>query len=173
MPISLHFEDNRFEKQPVNHIREIARAIVLDEDGNVALHLIHRDDMFGNQWYYETPGGGVDEGEAPEEAVVRECEEELGYRVEILSFLGDVLDYYNKIGRENHNHYYLCKRKEKVGIHFASSGDTLIMKTEYLPIEEAIVRMENQDEDLVAGLVKQRELPVLREALRQISALKR
>lgn len=172
MPIFLHLEDNCFKKQPVNHIREVARGVVLDEDGNVALHYIHRDDIFGDQCYYETPGGGIDDGETPEVALIRECEEELGYRVEILSFLGEVDDYYNLIGRENHNHYYLCRRTQKVGIHFASEGDTMIQKTEYIPIEEAIRLMEGQEDILVSGLVKNRELPILREASRQISSLK-
>ena len=117
--------------------------------------------MFCNQTYYETPGGGVDEGETYEEALLRECEEEIGYRVEILAPLAEVHDFYNLIGRENHNRYYLARLKEKVGVHFASSGDSFIQKTIYVPLEEAIELYQKQDETLVAGLVKQRELPVL------------
>ena len=117
--------------------------------------------MFCNQTYYETPGGGVDEGETYEEALLRECEEEIGYRVEILAPLAEVHDFYNLIGRENQNRYYLARLKEKVGVHFASSGDSFIQKTIFVPLDEAIELYQKQDETLVAGLVKQRELPVL------------
>ena len=165
------FTDDQYPFTGVTHIRPISRAIVLDEENKVAIHVIHRDDMFCNQRYFETPGGGVDEGETYEEAVVRECEEELGYRVEVLEALCDVRDFYNLIGRENHNRFFLARRKEKVGKHFASSGDLFIQETIYLPIDEAIALYEKQDDTLVAGLVKQRELPVLRLAKARMKAL--
>jgi 8-oxo-dGTP pyrophosphatase MutT (NUDIX family) len=46
-------------------------------------------------------------------AVVRECQEELGYRrfenARRKSAIVD--DFYNLIGRENHQHYFLCLRE--------------------------------------------------------------
>ena len=164
MPVQLKLRDTCYPEKEVTHVRLIARGIVLDEQNRVALHYLHRNDIFGDQYYLETPGGGVDEGESFEQAVCRECEEELGYRVEILAYLGEVNDFYNLIGRENHNRYFLCRRASEVGIHFASSGDTLIQETRYVPLEEAIALMASQSEEGVAGLVKQRELPILKEA---------
>jgi hypothetical protein len=35
--------------------------------------------------------------------VVRECREELGYKVKVIAELGEVDDYYNLIHRNNHN----------------------------------------------------------------------
>ena len=157
------FTDDQFPFLGVKEDRLIARAIVLDEKGHVALHTIRRFDlgMPYEQTYFETPGGGIDEGETPEQAARRECEEELGYDIEILAPLGIVDDYYNVIYRHNVNHYFIARRKERVGVHFASEGDRLIQRTDYYPIEEAIRLMDGQDPRFISGLVRQRELPIL------------
>ncbi len=160
------FRDDQFPYLGTKEERLVSRAIVLDERGYVALHTIRRFDlgMPYEQVYFETPGGGVDEGESFEEACKRECEEELGYSIRILAPLGVVDDYYNVIYRHNLNHYFLAKREKKVGVHFVSSGDTLIQKTEYYPLEEAIALVEGMDPKYISGLVRQRELPILRLA---------
>ncbi|MCK6585153.1 MAG: NUDIX domain-containing protein [Anaerolineales bacterium] len=54
-------------------------GIVLIENDSVALIERHR----AGRDYYVFPGGGVDEGETPEEAAVREAREELGIEVAI------------------------------------------------------------------------------------------
>jgi len=163
------FQDDQFPFVGVKENRLVARAIVLDEANCVALHTIRRFD-FGmpyEQVYFETPGGGVDGEESPKQAAVRECEEELGYEIEVLCPIGIVDDYYNVIRRHNINHYFLARRKKKVGVHFVSQGDSLIQETNYYPIEQAIALVEGQDDKFISGLVRQRELPILRLA-RQI-----
>jgi 8-oxo-dGTP pyrophosphatase MutT (NUDIX family) len=61
-----------------------ARArVVIVEDGRVALIERVRD----GRRYYLFPGGGVEAGETPEQAAIREAHEELGVDVE----LGDLL----------------------------------------------------------------------------------
>ena len=164
--ILLHLQDNEYPKQEITHNRDVARAIVVFSGNLVPIHTVHRDDQFGNQTYLETPGGGVDEGETFEEAVVRECEEEIGYRVEPIACIGEVNDAYHLIGRANRNRYYLCRPVAKVKKHFESAGDNYIVMTRLLPIEEAIAAFEAQDDHGVAGLVKRRELPILWEAKR-------
>ena len=57
----------------------IRAGIVLIQDGNVALIERHRAGLN----YYVFPGGGVDKGESPEEAAIRETMEELGVEVAI------------------------------------------------------------------------------------------
>ena len=163
--IKLTLDDNEFPFKGFNHTRNVARGIVFFEDGKIAIHTIHRDDIFGCQTYYETPGGGVDDGETPAMAVVRECEEELGYLVEAFDEIGIVEDAYNLIGRKNINTYFACFAKEKTKKHFESEGDTLIIETKHYSLEEAISLFESQNDRLVAGLVKRRELPILKEAL--------
>ncbi len=52
-------------------------GIILIEDNKVALIERHR----GGVDYFVFPGGGVDEGETPEQAAIRETMEELGLEV--------------------------------------------------------------------------------------------
>lgn len=54
-------------------------GIILIENDKVALIERHRAGLD----YYVFPGGGVDEGETPEQAAVREAREELGVEVAI------------------------------------------------------------------------------------------
>lgn len=168
MKILLSLSDREYPAKPIKEIREISRALVSDGHGHFAIHHIVRDDVFGHCDYYETPGGGIDQGESPETAVARECQEELGYRVRILAEIGFVDDFYNLIGRENHNHYYLCLREgEPSEKHFVSSGDHLIKETLWLTLEEIVALYEKAPNEGLASLVKARELPFWAEALRE------
>lgn len=153
--------DEEYPTRGQKHTRLISRAILQNNEGNFAIHRIERDDEFGKWTYYETPGGGVDEGESPEEGLIRECLEETGYKVEIVEELGIVDDYYNYISRNNINHYYLARivggNGEKT---IASEGDSLIAETLYLPINEIIDLYEKMEDHMLPGLVKRRELPI-------------
>jgi 8-oxo-dGTP pyrophosphatase MutT (NUDIX family) len=58
----------------------------LIENGKVALIERHR----AGKHYYVFPGGGVDEGETPEQAAIREMEEETGLRVTVQRKLAEI-----------------------------------------------------------------------------------
>ena len=61
-------------------------GIVLIEDHKVALIERHRAGLE----YFVFPGGGVDEGETPEQAAVREAMEELGVEVAIKQKVAEI-----------------------------------------------------------------------------------
>ena len=170
--VDLELKDDQYEERGYTHTRVVSRAIVLNEEGKMALHRIHRDDIFGEEDYYETPGGGVDEGETLEEAVIRECKEELGEDIEVLRGLGVVKDAYNLIQRKNENHYFLCRKLNQGDKHFVSEGDSLIQETLWVSLEEGIALLKGQSDHGVSALVKARELPILAEALRHLKSEK-
>ena len=60
----------------------------------------------------ETPGGVVDQGETPEQAVKRELIEETGYEFESLEYLGKISA--NPATTNNYMHMYLAKGGEKI-----------------------------------------------------------
>jgi 8-oxo-dGTP diphosphatase len=64
----------------------VRAGVVLIEDGRVALIERHR----AGKHYFVFPGGGVDEGETPGQAAIREMEEETGLRVTIRRELAEI-----------------------------------------------------------------------------------
>jgi 8-oxo-dGTP diphosphatase len=79
------------------HVRS---AIILVENARVAL--IRR--VNARATYYLFPGGGVERGEAPADAAIREAREELGLEVEILR-LAAVVEY-----GDSEQQFFLARR---------------------------------------------------------------
>jgi len=75
-------------------------GIILIEEDKLALIERHRT----GRHYFAFPGGGIDEGENPQQTAVREAEEELGIRVEIKQKAVEVL--FNGYTQ----HYFLVKK---------------------------------------------------------------
>jgi 8-oxo-dGTP pyrophosphatase MutT (NUDIX family) len=174
MQIILSLKDDQYPFSGVKEVREISRAILSDGKGHYAVHHVVRNDVFGNYQYFETPGGGIDPGESAETACIRECYEETGYRVKIVAELGEVVDYYNLLKRENHNHYYLCERDpDFLGTHFVSAGDAYIKETLWLTIPEIIDLYESTIQEKIPLLCSRRELPIWKKALSLTQAKKR
>lgn len=76
-----------------------AGAIIINKDKKILL--IHR--FFQGREYYVIPGGGVEEGESVEEAVIREVKEEtsLGAKLDKKLF-----EFYNEFDKRT-NHFFL------------------------------------------------------------------
>jgi len=83
-------------------------GVVLIEDNKVALIERHRTGLH----YFIFPGGGVDEGESPEQAAIRETMEELGLQVAIKHKVAEV-----HLGRKSQQVYFLV---EQTGGEFGS-----------------------------------------------------
>lgn len=81
--------------------REVARVVVVDQQGKVALMYTAMYD------YHKLPGGGLDEGENPQAAAVREALEETGCRVADVVELGRVDELRGFNGLRQINYGYL------------------------------------------------------------------
>jgi 8-oxo-dGTP pyrophosphatase MutT (NUDIX family) len=75
-------------------------GIVLIEQNKLALIERHRQERH----YFSFPGGGIDEGETPEQTAVREAKEELGLEVTLKQKIAEV------IFHGYHQHYFLAER---------------------------------------------------------------
>lgn len=85
---------------------EVVAGIVV-EHGRVLVAQRHRNQSFPLLW--EFPGGKIEAGESPQDALAREFREELGIVVEIQSPYGAV-EYSGKDGRALRVRFYLARR---------------------------------------------------------------
>jgi 8-oxo-dGTP pyrophosphatase MutT (NUDIX family) len=86
----------------------VRAGIVLIEDNKVALIERHRAGLH----YFIFPGGGVYEGESPEQAAIRETMEELGIEVVIKQKIAEV-----HLGPKSRQFYFLV---EQIGGEFGT-----------------------------------------------------
>ena len=84
--------DDQYSYDYIDHIRNVARAIVINDKNEIALIHVFGDDIFGHRDYFETPGGGVKDNELIEDAVLREILEEIGYKCKIEASIGWIKD---------------------------------------------------------------------------------
>ena len=82
--------------------RVSSRGIIFYNGNLVTIHRIKEKDGKREE-YYVFPGGGVQENETIEEAVIREIKEEVGIEVNVLKRVSK-LDTENKI-----EHFFLCQ----------------------------------------------------------------
>ena len=88
----------------------IRAGIVLIQDGKVALIERHRAGLD----YFVFPGGGVDEGESPEQAAVREAMEELGVEITVKQKVSEI-----QFGQKSRQVYFLA---EQIGGEFGTGS---------------------------------------------------
>ncbi len=167
-------EDTEWPYKGTTHDREIARAVVFDDSGFFFFVRASRDDEFGKATLIETSGGGVEKGESPEEAIVRELREELGADAEIVCKIGVVSDHYNLICRHNVNHYFLCRA--------VSFGEKHLTRdeTEQFRLSTLMLDYESAEKEYgiractpIGRLIARRELPILRRAKEILEDMKK
>ena len=169
--LKINLQDTEWKYDYIDHDRNIARAIVYDENGYFYFVRANRDDDFGKATLIDTAGGGVEEGEDLIAAIKRELKEELGAEVEVVCKIGVVSDYYNLIHRHNINNYFLCRVN--------SFGDKNLTEDEIncfhlstlkLPYEDAVKEYKYRANTRLGKLVANRELPVLYRAKEMIDS---
>ena len=134
--------------------RPSVRAIIV-RDGKLAL--VHN----GKTDYYMFPGGGIEEGESHEEALIREVKEESGLVVipESIKEYGSALRlsksrHFENTIFEQENYYYKCEAQETVeapeyDIHEIEDQYSLV----FLTPEEAVKRNRCNDHGVENGAV--------------------
>lgn len=83
--------------------RLAARAVLLDRDGRAALI------CSGKQDFFTLPGGGIEPGETPEQACLRELREETGCESEIVRKLGFVDENRAQADFTQRSYYFMAR----------------------------------------------------------------
>lgn len=146
--------------------RRAVRGVIFDNESNVAMLYV------ATEGYYGLPGGGVDQNEDFTQAIVRECKEEIGCTIEIISELGKTLEYRKQNNLLNESHGYSGEvRGEKGNPTFlgdeneTEKASTIV----WVPIGEAIRLMEDTppQEKLYSQYCIDRDLIFLKRAQEQ------
>ncbi|MDQ0246157.1 8-oxo-dGTP diphosphatase [Bacillus fengqiuensis] len=74
---------------------KVVGAVSINEQGEILCALRSPQMSQPNLW--EFPGGKIEEGESPEESLVREIKEELGCTVEVYELIEDIVHEYPNI----------------------------------------------------------------------------
>ncbi|ACS99312.1 NUDIX hydrolase [Paenibacillus sp. JDR-2] len=117
--------------------RYAARGVLFNNQGQVAMMYMAELDL------YKLPGGGMEEGESPEEAFVREIKEETGCEADVICRLGFVEEHKNRNRFLQHSHCYLAKARHVAGTAaLTEAEEQLGMSVQWLSAAQALDIME-------------------------------
>ncbi|MDQ5954657.1 MAG: hydrolase [Patescibacteria group bacterium] len=131
------YNENDFE--PEDYLeRPTVRCVVFNEDKKNVL-------LFGSLLV----GGGVEEGESDEQAIIREALEEAGAELEILKPLGEIVSYRDETKKKYVSRGYLCKYIRKVSEPTTTAEDEINIKADWHDVNETINRIEGEIDDVL------------------------
>lgn len=114
MRLLFEMDKNDYSQCIHSFIRNSARSIVIREQKAAMIHSLKYD-------YYKFPGGGIEDGENPIDAMMRETQEEAG--LIIMPHTVREYGYVHRIQKSGQdetecfiqdNYYYLCKAEETI-----------------------------------------------------------
>lgn len=165
MKILYSLVDNEFKKQEITHTRQIVRAVLINNNNQIAFIKLHGRDALGDRNYYELPGGGKKKGETLLNALHREILEETGFTIQSVIPLGRVIDYYNILSRRNDNHYFLAYIDSFNETHLTKFEKEIIEKVVWVDIDHALEVFKDVVDSPLSRLVRNRELSIIELAI--------
>ena len=114
-----------------NHLHRIVHVLIFNDKGEMLLQLRSKNKSYLPGYWGTSVGGHVMSGETPEQAALREMEEELGVKLEIEPFTKDWFDSTDEIGLRK----LLFTFKASSCGPFKHFGKE-IERTEFIPLEK-------------------------------------
>ncbi|MDP4000188.1 MAG: NUDIX domain-containing protein [bacterium] len=143
--------------------RHGARGVIFDRQGRICL--MHAT----KAGYHKLPGGGIEAGETPEAAFIRECLEETGFAIAVTGELGRIEEYRADINRYQTSYCLTGNALEKSAEPEMEVGEIEVgFQAEWYAPKEALRIMENQPA-FSKRIIVQRDTLIVKEALKQIS----
>ncbi len=133
-------DGNNAKREVIEHSEAVA-VLAFDDERNIFLvkqwrHPIQKDLL-------EIPAGCVEPGENPDDTVVRELQEEIGYKPLVIKKLGG---YYSAPGFSNeYLHIYVASNLVESHLHAEDTDEIEIIKVPYSDFANMIRRREIED----------------------------
>ena len=138
--------------------REASRAVLFDEDNLVPLLYVSKFH------YHKLPGGGVDDGESIEQAVKRECLEEVGVEIDIQGDVGKIIEFRSQHKLKQVSYCFYGKVVSKNKPNFTQQELDQGFEIVWMPLEEAISQMANDEPQNYEGtFIQERDLEFLKK----------
>ena len=142
-------QDGRQSTREVVERSDCIAVVAADKDGNILLEKQYRQAV--GKELLEIPAGGIDEGEDPETAAVREMREETGFRPRKVRKL---TGFYSSPGYTTEYLYlYLATDLVRDPLSAEDSAGIEVMWVPMAQIEEMIAAGKIQDSKSIAGLL--------------------
>jgi 8-oxo-dGTP diphosphatase len=125
--------------EPLEYIdRPTVKGLVFNSENKIAF-LWHPVEKYGL-----LPGGGIEERETPEEAFIRECKEEIGCDVEIISKIGTAIQLRAKDGRRFVIDFFSARVVGNPYEPTTTQDDELSIELDWMTEEEMLSQLEEQ-----------------------------
>jgi len=154
----------------INEQYKSARVVLLDDKSLVAVLYVSKVK------FHTLPGGGIDEGETPEQAVIREAWEETGCDSEILCTLGIIEENSKTVSWNGINFCFISKVKGNKGVQNLTKIE-LDEETQvkWYGLHEALNIITNQEisarderEAGIGKIIQERDITLLNEAIKAL-----
>ena len=143
---TIQFKDISSEEISEFEIRRAARAVVLDADNQVGLLYVKKYN------YHKLPGGGLEGNENIDEALKRECLEEIGCQIEVDGEVGEIIEYRDKWALKQQSYCFVAKVVgEKGKPDFTEKELEYGFEIKWVPLPEAISLLENDSPEGYEG----------------------
>ena len=159
MDLLKEIKDKEFpEDESTLKTREASRAILFDENDLVPLLFV------GKYNYHKLPGGGIDEGEDNVRALLRECLEEVGSKIEVNGEVGKIIEFRSKWDLKQISYCYYGKVISKGEPDFTEKELNQGFQILWFPLKDAISKVENdQPKNYEGSFIQKRDLEFLKK----------
>ena len=158
-------KDTIYPKTTINKKRNVVRGIIKTIDNKIILMHIKTNDIFGKRDHYELPGGGIEENEDYENALIREIKEETGHTINNIKEVGIIDIEYNPLNRIDVQHFFIADSISVGKTNFTEEEKDVFVDIVYVSIDEIVSFYNSHSTSGVGDMIHKRDLIAIKKAL--------